>query len=83
MRELEEELGVALMRAWLTRSAIEIGETHALSIFLVDAWSGEPAISNDEHSELGWFTPSEAAALDDLAAPEYRDLFATLPLQGI
>ncbi len=78
VRELEEELGVTPVRAWQIKGDIAIGETHALSIFIVDAWNGEPAIANDEHSELGWFTPVEASALSDLASPHYRDIFATL-----
>ena len=82
VRELREELGVEPVRARMM-GEVEVGETHALSIYLVDAWMNEPAIRNDEHSELGWFTPAEAAALVDLASPQYRDLFATLPLRGI
>jgi 8-oxo-dGTP diphosphatase len=68
VRELEEEIGVTPVRMWPLADA-EIGETHTLSVYLVDAWSGEPAIMNDEHPELGWFTPGEASALTDLASP--------------
>ena len=81
VRELKEELGVAPVRMWVM-GEVEIGKTHTLSIFVVDAWINEPAIRNDEHSELGWFTPEEASALEDLASPHYRDIFATLPFQG-
>ena len=76
-RELEEELGITPMRVWPT-GEFDVGETHTLFVYLVDAWSGEPAIRNDEHSELGWFTPGEAAELNELASPHYRDIFATL-----
>lgn len=79
VRELEEELGVTPIRMWPV-TEVDIGETHTLSIYLVDAWNNEPAIRNDEHSELGWFTPGEAGALSDLASPYYRDIFATLRL---
>ena len=77
VREIEDEVGVTPIRARPT-GEFDVGETHTLFVYLVDAWNGEPAIRNDEHSELGWFTPAEAAALSDLATPHYRDVFATL-----
>ena len=49
-----------------------------LHIFRVDRWDGDPTITNDEHTELRWFTLEEAQALSGLAAPEYRPLFARL-----
>lgn len=78
VREVEEEAGVRPTRyELLVRTQWEGVEAYA--IYTVTAWSGgEPALANDEHSKLAWFTPAEAAALPNLAAQEYRDLFARI-----
>ena len=48
-------------------------------MYRIDAWDGgEPSIANDEHSALGWFTFTEAAALPDLATQDYVALFKSL-----
>lgn len=47
-------------------------------LFVVEAWSGEPAIADAEHIAIRWFTPEEAASLSALALEVYRDLFSTL-----
>ena len=79
-RELEEEVGVRpvaprAVATWTFASGA------VFSVFRVDAWTGgEPRLLGDEHTALGWFTPAEACALPDLAAPEYRDLIAELAL---
>ena len=39
-------------------------------------------MTGDEHTELRWFTLDEACALEDLAMPRYRELFATLLAQS-
>ncbi len=46
--------------------------------FLVTKWQGDPAICNHEHSDLRWFSFEDAAALPDLALPDYVDLFQRL-----
>ena len=67
VRELEEELGI---QAVVAGPALVMSEpnpdTHGpgeFHVFLVREWHGEPALSNDEHDALGWFTLAEAAAL--------------------
>lgn len=79
-RELTEELGV-FPTAWRHIAMIQEpnpqtngeGRYH---VFLVTAWSGEVNMLGDEHVRLEWFTPEEAANLEALALPEYRDVFA-------
>lgn len=45
-------------------------------IFRVDRWEGgEPRVADDEHVACRWFTPEEAARLDDLALPALKDVF--------
>ena len=68
VRELQEELGIvpAAFEALLVAqepnpAAHGAGEIH---VFLVTRWEGEPAIRNDEHETIGWFTPKEAAQLE-------------------
>jgi mutator protein MutT len=79
-RELAEEIGVTPTGMALlgTVSFMDEGRPVALHIYRVDAWAGEPMLMNDEHTELRWFSIEEAAALPDLAAPEYVALFRTL-----
>lgn len=44
--------------------------------YVVTGWTGgEPAMLGDEHVDMAWFEPSEAALLPALAMPEYRELF--------
>lgn len=79
-RELTEELGV-FPTAWRALAVIDEpapqtngeGRYH---VFLVTAWTGEATMLGEEHVRLEWFTPDEAAALEALALPEYRDVFA-------
>lgn len=80
-RELGEELGVTPTAC---RKLAEIDEPNPTTngqaryhIYLVTAWTGgEPRMLGDEHVRIEWFRLSQAAALDDLALAEYRDLFA-------
>ena len=72
VRELREELGIvpAAFEALLVArepnpAAHGAGEIH---VFRVTRWEGEPAVRNDEHDTIGWFTPNEAAQLE-LADP--------------
>lgn len=52
-------------------------------MYVVSRWEGgEPAIMDDEHTELRWFHPVAAAALADLALAEYRPLLIGLSQQG-
>ena len=47
-------------------------------LYAVTSWTGEPAILDDEHSELKWFALSEAMSVPDLALEDYRPMFADL-----
>lgn len=83
IRELQEEIGITPtdFRRFETIETTETdGVTPALwHLFTVTEWTGgEPAISNDEHSEIGWFTFSEAQSLTPLASKAYRSAFARL-----
>src|SRR5687767_3640638 len=50
----------------------------AYHIFLVTRWDGTgPVAQGDEHSEIRWFSPSEAITLD-LAHPAYIELLKGL-----
>jgi 8-oxo-dGTP diphosphatase len=79
-REVEEEIGSIPTEFSLLQTAPEPNpEAHGPAVyhvFLVRRWTGpEPFLRNDEHVELGWFTPSEARGLT-VADPAYRELFA-------
>ena len=83
-REVEEELGVtptAFQRlACLPEPNPAQNGAHSYLFYHVTAWQGgEPAICNDEHSDFGWFTLSQALDLD-LALPFYPKLFTRLLL---
>lgn len=79
-RELGEEIGVVPveMARIAQLSLVDGTEAYELHVFRVDAWTGEPVLADDEHSELRWFTVEEAAALPDLAAGEYVGMFRRL-----
>jgi 8-oxo-dGTP pyrophosphatase MutT (NUDIX family) len=56
----------------------ELNGPGAYHVFLVRGRAGpEPYLRNEEHVELGWFTPSEARGLN-LAHPAYLELFARI-----
>nr|WP_278526589.1 NUDIX domain-containing protein [Brucella anthropi] len=77
-REILEELGLTL-HSFSFLTTIEIASPAAsFHLFTVTAWGGRPAICDQEHTELRWFMPEEARALDDLALKEYRPLFHKL-----
>jgi 8-oxo-dGTP pyrophosphatase MutT (NUDIX family) len=83
IRELREEIGIRPTTfAHLTtiRTTESEGTTPALwHLFSVTGWDqGEPAIANDEHSEIRWFDFADARALSPLASEAYRPVFAGL-----
>lgn len=83
IRELREELGITTtaFRRFETIATTETdGVTPALwHLFAVTEWTGgEPAISNDEHSEIRWFAFDRARSLTPLASEAYRPVFARL-----
>ena len=75
VRELEEELGIRAVQPQFLGIYEDVDPTsrdlfrHYL--FLVMLWEGEPRIANEEHSEIRWFTPDEAMALD--VAPSLKE----------
>lgn len=80
-REVSEEIGVVVLTYnFMTRISDPNStiETICYHLYAVTAWEGEPAIANEEHSELSWFTLREADSLVGLALQEYRAIFAKL-----
>lgn len=67
-RELEEELGIRIASPRFLQIYEDVDPTskdlfrHYL--FLITQWEGDPRIANDEHSEIRWFRPAEAEALN-------------------
>lgn len=80
-REVSEELGIVpLAYRLLTRISDPNTTSESISYHLygVTEWEGEPAIVDEEHSELRWFSLREANSLVGLALQEYRPVFAEL-----
>lgn len=74
VRELTEEVGIVPQVVTPFETLVDDnGRGPArYHIFVVHMWSGgEPSLANHEHTELRWFTSSEARDLPDLALPEY------------
>ncbi|MEM7301151.1 MAG: NUDIX domain-containing protein [Pseudomonadota bacterium] len=82
VRELDEELAVRPTAFSLLETINDPFAPPHLPVtyhmFVVRAWTGEPEIQDDEHSELIWLPPLQAAQLDDLALGEYRALLERL-----
>ena len=77
-REVAEEIGVRVTAAEPAAQFPYVrddGEPVLQHVFRITASEGEPAIANEEHTALAWFTKAEAAALPNLAAREYLGLF--------
>ncbi len=77
-REIQEELGLTLRAFSFLATIKAVDPVASFHLFTVNGWDGHPAIRDREHTELRWFTPAEACALDDLALEEYRPLFDKL-----
>lgn len=84
-RELSEELGIVPVAYRLTT---QISDPNATTepiyyhLYAVTDWEGEPAIIDEEHSELRWFSLLEASSLVGLALDEYRPVFVELMAQS-
>lgn len=79
-RELCEELGIVPVSYEPLGSVIDNGPQQrgeaTYHMHLVRGWTGgEPAMMDDEHTELTWFSIKDACALPDLALAEYVDVF--------
>lgn len=80
-REVSEELGIVPLAYHLISRISDPNVTTEpiyYHLYAVTAWAGEPAIIDEEHSELRWFTLREANALDGLALEQYRTVFVEL-----
>lgn len=85
VRELREELGIRIAPPQFLGIYEDVDPTskdlfrHYL--FLVTRWDGEPGIVNEEHSEIRWFSPGEAADLN-LAASLKESIQRVLPTKS-
>lgn len=82
-RELKEELGVVPTHVELLETLEELeddGATPALwRLYIVRAWeASEPAICNDEHTEIRWFDLADAQQLTPIASPSLHGVFSRL-----
>jgi len=83
VRELQEEVGLTPTTFQLF-TVLETTEPDGVTparwhLFAVTEWmGGEPAITNDEHTEIRWFGFGEAEVLQPLASEDYRAVFAQL-----
>jgi len=63
VRELREELGIVVAAPMEPIAHIQ-GADFRNDIWLVDAWTGEPAnLAPEEHDELRWFDPDHVSEL--------------------
>ncbi|MFE4228766.1 NUDIX domain-containing protein [Arthrobacter sp. NPDC056886] len=82
-RELLEEVAVTIVPPSNAPSfTVQANEGSpnglALSGWVMDAWSGEPAnVATDEHSEIRWLSPDDALGLD-LAHTSYIGVLRNL-----
>ena len=85
VREAREEIGI-LPTAYVALGFIADPNTPAASpatyhLYAVSSWEGgDPAIMDNEHIALEWFTLEAAIEHPDLALEEYRPLFRKLML---
>ena len=80
-RELSEEVGVFPVEYYFLDTIKEstgTADPATFHLYVVHKWTGNPAIQDDEHTELRWFSLVEAGSLPDLALENYRTLFADL-----
>jgi 8-oxo-dGTP diphosphatase len=78
VREAKEEVGLTPTRFV---PAGRIDRDARYHFFLILDWcDGEPTLVGDEHTELRWFTPKEASAVQPLALPEYVAFFRDLQI---
>lgn len=81
MREIFEELRVTVTE-FVELGSLQVMEANAAVIyhmFAIAKWTGgEPTMRGNEHSELRWFTATEARALQPLAFEEYRQVFESI-----
>ncbi|RYY23399.1 MAG: NUDIX domain-containing protein [Sphingomonadales bacterium] len=83
-RELDEELGISGIGGEPigTFTIRDHHRSSILHIYSVTAWQGEPAVRNDEHSEIRWFELEEALRLPNIVTAQYRTVFESLERRG-
>jgi 8-oxo-dGTP diphosphatase len=81
VREVAEEVGVRVTAAesmGLVTYQLPGRGPLVQALFHVSAWDGEPVLTNDEHTELRWFTRVALADIGDEGFREYRPLLEGL-----
>ncbi len=78
VRETGEEIGIVPLTYTARGTIADPNAPATYHMFGVTSWEGEPAILDDEHTELTWFALAEAANLSDLALEAYRPLLRGL-----
>lgn len=83
VREAEEEVGLTPTAfRWVAALSEPIGSRDIPAryhIFVVTEWDGgEPKLLGDEHTELRSLDVAQVVSLDDLAHPNYADVFSAL-----
>ena len=63
IREAAEEIGVLVRPTKKITSTLTHDHEVILHWWMTDVLEGSPRLKNDEHEELGWFTPKELQAL--------------------
>lgn len=80
-REFVEELGIEI-RSFEFVGAFSVGDGPGiearLAVYRIDAWQGEIAIANDEHTELRWFGRADLAEAEPFPSDQYRSMFDRL-----
>lgn len=73
VREFREELGITVTRFRPMGAMIEpnpeVNGPKNYHLFVIEAWEGEPSNASDEHTEIDWFSPAQALALEKLSDP--------------
>ena len=78
IRETAEEVGIVPGAYSALGTIADPNAPATYHMFGVTSWKGEPAILDDEHTELTWFDLTEASSLPDLALEAYRLLLRGL-----
>ncbi|MEO1293357.1 MAG: NUDIX domain-containing protein [Pseudomonadota bacterium] len=80
-RELREELAIERTVGRKILSFETDGEAAPparFHIYCVRSWTGTPQLVGDEHSEMRWVDPSDAARLTPLAFEKYQEVFGAI-----
>ncbi len=84
-RELGEEIGIAPVAYEHLCSVVDNGPQErgeaAYHMHVVRTWTGDgPAMMDNEHTVLTWFSVEQACFLPDLALAEYVNVFRRIPV---